>query len=327
MCITVNNHQDERILTKGIMFTLVIPTHNGRTSVKRAAESVLNQTFTDFELIVVSDGEGSRTRDILRDISDPRLQVVEQQKRGVSAARNLGVSSGRHRWIAFLDDDDEKRPDALENMASCIREDTVAVTGQVAIWTGQHLDRVWQCHLSTSDPTMNASTILPGGFAVRRDMFEAVGGFDESLHYSENMDLGLRLCDHIQCTNAGRILHLPRILADFHREQADDRKRRYKSAPADAARILLARYSDRYKLDPQGTAALNRIISRDSRISNDSRSALRHALSALKSDPTSIQNFRSVALAALFGLPRLWRWPRDTTRSASPSPPSSTEFR
>jgi len=96
------------------LISVVIPTRNRPDLVQRAVRSVLNQTFSDFEIIVVIDGADWQTSQALREIGDPRLRTVElEQTVGGSEARNTGVRAARGEWLALLDDDDEWMSDKL----------------------------------------------------------------------------------------------------------------------------------------------------------------------------------------------------------------------
>src|SRR5215831_13870333 len=90
-------------------FSVIIPTYNRATCVGRAIESVLRQTFQDYELIVVDDGSTDKTAEVVRQYGE-RIVFVSQPNRGVSAARNAGVSRAAGDWVAFLDSDDEWLP-------------------------------------------------------------------------------------------------------------------------------------------------------------------------------------------------------------------------
>lgn len=280
------------------LFTVVVPTHGGRPSVRTAVGSVLKQTRPDFELIVVSDGEATRTRQLLEDVSDSRLRIEEQVRTGVSAARNLGVSHGTAPWLAFLDDDDTVKPGWLDHWASLIAPDAAGVTARISINSEGAPTRVWVCRLAIDDPTMGASTILPGGFAIRREVFEAVGGFDEGLAYSENQDLGLRVCDYLGSQRRDlRIVDSQRIVADFNRESATPRMQRYRSAPGLAAEVFLTRYASRLKGDRTAAAALYRIASRAHRVEGRRTSSVKAALHAVRLEATRLENWRSLLLA------------------------------
>jgi glycosyltransferase involved in cell wall biosynthesis len=101
------------------LFSVVIPTYNRATSVRRAIDSVLRQTFDDYELIVVDDGSTDTTSDVVRGYGE-RIVYVSQPNRGVSAARNAGILRSAGEWIAFLDSDDEWLPGYLSKQAELV---------------------------------------------------------------------------------------------------------------------------------------------------------------------------------------------------------------
>jgi glycosyltransferase involved in cell wall biosynthesis len=283
-------------------FTVIIPTHNGRATISRAVSSVLEQSHSELELLVVCDGDSTATRAMLSNCKDTRLRVLEQPKAGVSAARNLGIFHASNGWVCFLDDDDYARPNWLQCLSAAIDADTVAITARLAFWEQNKVVSVWDCQLSLTDPTMDASTILPGGFATRHELLAAVGGFDETLTYSENQDLGLRLLDHMADSyGPEQIVHVPEILVDFHRQPASARARRYRDAPAESARIFLTRYQDRLDADGRTKAALFRIIARAERQQLNSRAAVDASLNACRAQPLHWANGRSLALALVSG--------------------------
>jgi glycosyltransferase involved in cell wall biosynthesis len=96
--------------------SVVIPLFNKEKEVLRAVNSVLSQTISDFEIIVVNDGSTDKGPDLVRAIQDPRIKVIDQENVGVSAARNRGITESRAELIAFLDADDEWEPDFLETI-------------------------------------------------------------------------------------------------------------------------------------------------------------------------------------------------------------------
>ncbi|WP_410510330.1 glycosyltransferase family A protein [Methanosarcina hadiensis] len=99
-----------------VKFSVAIPLYNKEPHVKRALDSVINQTFQDFEIIVINDGSTDKSAEIVKSYSDSRIRLINQKNAGVSAARNRGISEARSELIAFLDADDEWTPDYLETV-------------------------------------------------------------------------------------------------------------------------------------------------------------------------------------------------------------------
>ncbi|RKF18299.1 glycosyltransferase [Altericroceibacterium spongiae] len=94
-------------------FSVVMPVFNVETYIGQAIDSVLAQSFTDFELIVVDDGGTDRSMDIACAYDDPRIRIVSQTNRGLAGARNTGIAASRGNYIALLDSDDCFHPDKL----------------------------------------------------------------------------------------------------------------------------------------------------------------------------------------------------------------------
>lgn len=95
------------------LVSVIIPTYNRGEIITKSLNSVLAQTFQDFELIVIDDGSTDNTYDMIKDL-DPRLKIIRQQNQGVGAARNTGIRASKGKYIAFLDSDDEWNPIYLE---------------------------------------------------------------------------------------------------------------------------------------------------------------------------------------------------------------------
>ena len=96
--------------------SVIIPLYNKEKIIERSVRSVLNQSFQDFELIIVNDGSTDNSWKIVRSIHDERIVLVEQENGGPSKARNTGVKKAKGNWIVFLDADDELLPNALSLM-------------------------------------------------------------------------------------------------------------------------------------------------------------------------------------------------------------------
>ncbi len=103
------------------MFTVVIPLYNKAHMIMRTLASVLTQTYTEFEVIIVNDGSTDGSLDVISNFtSDARIKIINQENQGVSAARNKGVACAKYDYIAFLDGDDEWLPGYLDKMKEAI---------------------------------------------------------------------------------------------------------------------------------------------------------------------------------------------------------------
>jgi len=185
------------------LVSIIIPVYNGEKTIKATIESVLNQTCSDFELIVINDGSQDATLDILASIREPRLQIFSYQNAGVSASRNRGVSHAGGEFIAFLDADDLWTPDKLEAQLKALKANPQAAVAYS--WT-DHIDECGQFLRPASHTSISGdvyANLLLGNFLktgsnvlIRAQALAVVGGFDESLTHAEDWDMWLRLAAH-----------------------------------------------------------------------------------------------------------------------------------
>lgn len=180
----------------------IIPTFNRRELVVRAIESILAQTRPVDEIVVVDDGSTDGTGSALAGMFGDRLRYVWQPNAGVSAARNHGMSLARGRYFALLDSDDEWLPGktALQFDWLEARPDFGMVLCDVARVDGEHRDvdvfhrrdvireDGWVLRWILQNPSL-----VPASVMIRREVFEDVGGFDESLRTAEDVDFHLRI--------------------------------------------------------------------------------------------------------------------------------------
>lgn len=102
------------------MFSIVIPLYNKELSITNTLQSVLSQTFTAFEVVVVNDGSTDTSVDKVKAFNDKRIRIIEQENGGVSSARNRGIKEAKYEWIAFLDADDLWMKDKLKLVENVI---------------------------------------------------------------------------------------------------------------------------------------------------------------------------------------------------------------
>jgi glycosyltransferase involved in cell wall biosynthesis len=115
------------------LISVIIPVYNGEKTIKETIEAVLNQTFSDFELIVINDGSQDSTLDIVSSIQEARIKVFSYPNAGQAISRNRGLSHACGEFIAFLDADDLWTPDKLEAQLKALQANPQA--GVAYSWT------------------------------------------------------------------------------------------------------------------------------------------------------------------------------------------------
>lgn len=180
--------------------SVIIPTYNRASVIRRAVESVFDQSFCDWELIIVDDGSTDNTRDLLKPYADhPRVRLFETENKGVSAARNLGVRRARGAWIAFLDSDDQWLPEKLEKQVGQSQKDPdIPVIHGDEIWIrrGVRVNPMKKHQKKGGDifaQALRLCCISPSTVFMKKSLFDKVGYFKEHFPVCEDYDLWLRI--------------------------------------------------------------------------------------------------------------------------------------
>ena len=186
------------------MFSVIIPLYNKEKSILSTISSVLNQTYTNFELIVVDDGSTDNSAQIVNEINDSRIKLIKKINGGVCSARNTGIREAKYDFIAFLDADDIWDKSYLEEQTKMITDFPDA-----AMW-GINFAEV-----DSKENEVHLSTGLPIGFrgivqnyfgykhvsdlfssssvVIIKDIVNTTGMFDERIKYSEDLDMWYRI--------------------------------------------------------------------------------------------------------------------------------------
>jgi len=181
-----------------LKISVIIPTYNRRHTLERAIDSVLSQTFKPFEIIIVDDGSEDGTRNWLQE-AYPSIKYIYQPNNGVSSARNKGIRSSRGSWIALLDSDDEWMPEKLEDQVIFINENPGSLfchTNEIWIRNGVRVNQMKKHKKYGGDIfkyCLDMCRISPSSSLIKKEVFEDVGLFDESLTVCEDYDLWLRI--------------------------------------------------------------------------------------------------------------------------------------
>lgn len=180
--------------------TVIIATYNAIAYLPSTVDSVIQQTFTDFEVLIVDDGSTDETVEWVSKLVDPRVRLISQANQGVAVARNQGIMGAQGEYVAFLDADDLWEPTKLEKQVKCLEENPQVGLVNTSI---VNIDEQGKPLGAVNAPDVEGNVlkyiveenlILCGSAPmVRRSCLEAVQGFDQKLMSAEDWDLWIRL--------------------------------------------------------------------------------------------------------------------------------------
>lgn len=182
------------------MFTVIIPLYNKQLSIHRSIESVLNQTFEKFELIIVDDGSTDDSLSIAKKFNDDRIKIYSKKNEGVSIARNFGVFKASYEWICFLDADDVWLPYHLFHMFEMIDSfpDNKFFSTSFKFSNNKRIFRHKRIHEVTRienyfKDSIKENLVHSNTVAIYKEAMMKVGMFNEILKIGEDIDLWARL--------------------------------------------------------------------------------------------------------------------------------------
>lgn len=192
--------------------SVIVPTYNVEKYISSAVLSVLNQTYENFELLIIDDGSPDRSVEICQQFTDPRIKIISQKNRGLAGARNTGIRHAQGEYLAFLDGDDFWEPEMLaKNVAHLESSPDVGVSfnrsafvdqkgNPLGTYTMPQLENIDLVCLLRGSPIGNGSAVV-----IRREVFEAIRFqdnlygtvedfyFDDRFRQSEDIECWLRI--------------------------------------------------------------------------------------------------------------------------------------
>ena len=179
--------------------SIIIPAYNAIKYLPETLESVLKQSFTDFEVLIIDDGSYDNIIEWAAQIEDPRVRFISQKNQGVSAARNLGIKNATGEYIAFLDADDLWESTKLEKQLQLFKKNPYSglVHTEMALIDEESklLGREFTSNVEGNalEQLLEKNTIVTSSVIVRRSCLETVGSFDNNLTSSEDWELWVRI--------------------------------------------------------------------------------------------------------------------------------------
>lgn len=283
--------------------SVIIPTFNRAHMVGRAIQSVLDQSFKDFEIIVVDDASSDNTEEQVGAIDDDRIKFVRHEvNRGGGAARNTGARLAEGEYLSFLDSDDEWKPAKLQKQLEVFCNNPhgldnlgVVLTGRVRVveetgtvtatkvngYAGFLRDRVFQRQINGGYITLMS----------RREVFMDAGLFDEQLPACQDWDLLVRLSGICQFDSVDEVLYVAYIHGSGRVHSRGN--------TAEAYRILFEKYQEDFSRHREYHARLRANLSAWYLAENQKWKATQQALTAIKLCPWRIRPYAYIVLAAL----------------------------
>ena len=275
--------------------SVIVTTHNRATLLPRAIRSILEQTYNDYEIVIVDDASSDSTQDVIASFSDSRVRFQRrEQSGGASAARNTGVRVARGQYLAFLDDDDEWLPTKIERQVAILESSSPRValvygwvdvvddfTGAVSplarnVMEGDVFDSL--VAMRTPGPT---SVLM-----VRTSVAREIDGFDESLPRHNDIDFICRISRHYQ------VALLPEVVllhhgGHGHERISDNTPQSMTHAVSQLRRHMIA-YADELARRPKAHAAVLRSIAVMEFMRGNIRASLAASVSSFKLDPAGV---------------------------------------
>lgn len=178
--------------------SIIIPAYNAMNYLPETLKSVLKQTFTDFEVLIINDGSSDNIVEWFCNIIDSRVKLISQENQGVSAARNIGIKNSTGEYIAFIDADDLWEPTKLEKQLQCFKNHPsvglVHTAMRMIDEEGKSLGRTFISNVEGDalKSLLQQNTIVTSSVIVSRSCLN-VGNFDNNLHSSEDWELWVRI--------------------------------------------------------------------------------------------------------------------------------------
>ena len=200
-----------------LKITILMSVYNGEKYLREAMESILNQSFKDFEFLIINDGSTDKSEAIIKSYKDPRIRLVNNEKNeGLIFSLNKGLELARGNYIARMDYDDISSPERLKRQYNYLEKNPdIALIGSLSELIDKNGNKIGQriklpldyysikFYLFANNPLMHSSVFF------RKKIIKEVGGYDEKYKHAEDYELYSRIVKKY------RIINLPEILIKF----------------------------------------------------------------------------------------------------------------
>ena len=191
--------------------SVIIPTFNRKKTLGRAIQSVMNQSLSPFEILIIDDGSNDGTEEWVKE-NFQNIKYIYQNNRGVSSARNIGIENANGDWVAFLDSDDEWLPNKLHEQVKAIESNPKIKffhTNEIWIRNGVRVNQMKK-HKKYGgyifEKCLDICRISPSSVIMHKSIFQNIGLFDERLPICEDYDMWLRITSQYEVFYSDKFL-------------------------------------------------------------------------------------------------------------------------
>lgn len=273
------------------MISIITPTYNRELLLKTTIQSILNQTYKNWELIVVDDGSTDNTAQMMQQyLADERIKYIKKENSGQADSLNKGALYARGDFITFLDSDDEAYPNWLEKVCEHIKDNTgIVCVGAMRKFSNGALVREGMHEFKFFGETMYLKFTC-GSLFIKLGVFWAIGGYDAELKSSIQTDLGYRLLAYLRNTQLKTVVineHLVQInVHDGARIRTNWKRRR-----EGGLQFINKHYRFIYENDPKEISNIYSTIAFSSYKLKYRHESVRYLIKAIKYNPTRWMNY------------------------------------
>ncbi len=285
--------------------SIIIPAYNSEKFIKRTIQSVLNQTYKNFELIIVDDGSTDNTKEIVREFQkkDPKIKYIWEKNSGAPARpKNRGIKRSKGEYIAFLDHDDEWMPEKLEKQLNLFEKEKNLKLGFISsngLVFNEKENKTYEHKITKrgevfQDLLANNFILSSSSVLAKKEVFKNVGFFDENLKFSDDWEMWIKIAQKYEFDFFDEALfkyywHGENVM---NKLKGEEKLKEHK--------YILEKYKDFYQKYPRAYSVRLRNIGSIYLLNNNLKEARRYFVKAVKVAPFYLRSWINFILS-LFG--------------------------
>jgi len=275
-------------------FTIITPTYDREDLVQITIQSIINQTFKDWELLLVDDGSTDNTEQTIQQyLQDTRIKYIKKKNSGQADSLNVGASHATGSFITFLDSDDEAYPNWLEVVNTNLKEDThVVCVGAIRKLIDGSLIKEGLDALRVSGEIVR-SKFTCGSLFLKPSVFLAIGGYDSDMKSNIQTDLGYRLLTYLEKTGI-KILAVHEHLVQINVHDGPRIRTNWEKLRMGSMQFLKKHYDFIHKNNPKDISNIYAVIAFSNYKLKQRRESVRYLLKAIRLNPYTTANYLRV---------------------------------